>query len=87
MSLARTRVVFFHELSHTFKRPLFWFLVGPAGPDVLGLLQRVLPDRVGRHHGRRDPGLGDLRVQLRPADAHLPPGHGLGGEVSPGFLS
>jgi ABC-2 type transport system permease protein len=27
MSLARASVIFFHELSHTFRRPLFWFLV------------------------------------------------------------
>ena len=27
MSLARTRTIFVQELSHTFKRPLFWFLV------------------------------------------------------------
>lgn len=27
MSLARTRIIFFQELFHTFKRPLFWFLI------------------------------------------------------------
>jgi ABC-2 type transport system permease protein len=27
VSLARTRIIFIQELSHTFKRPLFWFLV------------------------------------------------------------
>ena len=27
MSLARTGTIFVQELAHTFKRPLFWFLV------------------------------------------------------------
>ena len=27
MSLARARIIFSHEIVHTFKRPLFWFLV------------------------------------------------------------
>lgn len=37
MNLARTRIVFSQELAHTFKRPLFWFLIALLVLMVWGL--------------------------------------------------
>ncbi|HKI06394.1 MAG TPA: ABC transporter permease [Thermoanaerobaculia bacterium] len=37
MSLARTRTIFVQELAHTFKRPLFWFLIALVALMTWGL--------------------------------------------------